>query len=155
MTSHSLSPEFLADIRRVFQSVDVLHCGYISSFDLSAALLLCEPIAAGTIDLELLMIQSKLSSIGLSSDVIAFKKCNSQKSIRLSYHEFVAIMISSRMDIADDRIAVVFSNFDEEKSGLVSGNMLKNYLGEEISDAGYVSIIQSSDWDGDGFFAEK
>mmetsp|Transcript_14897 Transcript_14897/g.13466 ORF Transcript_14897/g.13466 Transcript_14897/m.13466 type:complete len:810 (+) Transcript_14897:330-2759(+) len=170
MLSHTLSPDKIQEIRKVFQSIDSTHSGYVSPKELFAALLSNQAVATGTINLEGLLSAAKLTSFRESSPLIpgynqlydfstigncSYRSSPALSDPRLTYHDFVAIMVFSRIDILEERVKLVFNTLDPDKSGCITVESMRKFLGEEMSESSLQLIIQSADWDRDGMVMEN
>lgn len=114
MISHTLSPDAVIEIRRVFQAVDFTHSGVILARDLSSATIACQAVASGSIQIDSLLINLRLKAFCESTSPVDSHQARRNASISsmtgsllgsenlpsLAYHDFLAAMIFSRFNIS-------------------------------------------------------
>ena len=72
---------------------------------------------------------------------------------RINYSEFLAATIDVKNFLTDDRLKAVFSQFDTDSSGKITGEniyLAMQKLGKEISQEEVAEMIKQHDLTGDG-----
>ena len=69
---------------------------------------------------------------------------------KIMFTEFIAATIEARGLIAEDRIAEAFDRLDSDNSGFISKANLKEFLGDDITDAEITEIMKEADKTKDG-----
>jgi len=68
----------------------------------------------------------------------------------IQYSEFLAAMVSSRVNLYDDFLQTAFKRFDTDASGFISLDNLRDMLGGGVSDADMQEIMNEVDGNHDG-----
>mmetsp|Transcript_8640 Transcript_8640/g.19260 ORF Transcript_8640/g.19260 Transcript_8640/m.19260 type:complete len:541 (-) Transcript_8640:119-1741(-) len=131
MMAWSLRAEERALVRDAFVAMDADHTGTVKLSALKA-------ILVDNFDVP----DEKISSIVQALD--------SNNDEELNYSEFLAAMLSSRIEMHDDLLVGAFRRFDTNGSGYITVADLKLVLGESFDGATVEELLQEADISGDG-----
>lgn len=135
MVSHSLGAVDLQQFREEFQTIDRSNYGFISKRDFLSALSTSELVHNGSVDLT-----SVFKTISMEARY--------GRGTHLTYHEYIAAAMHSRVEIHDNRLSLIFTYLDAENKGIVNGTNIRNILGEDIPQRELEMMVQCGDSSG-------
>lgn len=113
MMAWSLTNEEASEVRQAFMEFDKSKCGRIKLCDFKAVL-----------EQRFKIEDEEVKRI--------FDALDTTNNDEVPYSEFLAAMMSSRIEIHEDLIRSAFSRFDEDKAGYITSKSLRNVLGESM-----------------------
>jgi len=131
MMAWSLTNDERAQVRKAFIELDVDRTGAVKLSEFKSVL------------------ESKFN---LKDEAIieAFKGLDTDHSDEIHYSEFLAAMVSSRIQMHDDLLLSTFKRFDTDGSGYITLENLKEVLGESFEGAEVAQLLKEADSVGDG-----
>jgi calcium-dependent protein kinase len=133
--AHRSSTKEIEELRKCFESYDKSKNGVITYDEFKAAM---EKANYN---------EETIKEIFESIDVAGNQK--------IMFTEFIAATIEARGLIAEDRIAEAFDRLDSDDSGFISKENLKEFLGDDITDAELKDVMKEADVDKDGKISYK
>jgi hypothetical protein len=73
----------------------------------------------------------------------------------LTYHEYIAAAMHSRVDVNENRLNLIFSYLDSENKGHITVTNIRNVLGEDIPLPELESMIDAGDSGGNRHVTKK
>jgi len=74
-----------------------------------------------------------------------FKAMDANHDSEIHYSEFLAAMLSTRIDLRADHINVTFRNFDKDLSGYITADNLREAFGTTFSGKNVESLLKEAD----------
>lgn len=134
MMAWSLTVEERAKVRDAFMEMDIYHTGTITLAEFKEVL------------------ESKFH-ITDDKAIEAFKALDTNHTDEIHYSEFLAAMVSSRIQLHEDLLKQTFKRFDTDNSGFITVENLKQVLGETFEGFNMKEFIEEADVSADGMIS--
>lgn len=132
MLAWSLTNEDRAKVRNQFNAIDTNRSGTITMGELKSVL------------------ANELNLHGDEEFGVIFDSLDTANTQEISYTEFLAAMVQTRIALHDDVLEATFRRFDADGTGYISVKNLRQALGEEFAESKVEELIAEADKDSDG-----
>lgn len=136
MVSHSLGSHESQQFRDEFRYIDASNTGEVSRKDFYYVFGKCEAA-----------IQYNLDAYQIYDTISLSRKYGKGKD--LTFHEYVAAAMHSRVKVTEKRLMLLYSYLDPEQKGQISAQSLRSVLGDDLPLAEAEAMIAAADHDRD------
>merc|ERR1719469_1534210 len=131
MMAWSLTAAARAELRSQFEEMDINNDGTITLNELKQVL------------------EDKFHVESHEADAL-FKRMDSDCDDKISYSEFLAATLQSRVGMNEDILRSTFKRFDVDGNGQITAGDLREILGDVFEGAKIEELVQEADTDGSG-----